>query len=372
MKIKNVPNKNFLGDIGKHAESLGLKCWVVGGCVRDWILKRETNDMDIVCENDCLPLALYCQKKYGGELVRFDKFGTIRVSLPTKKLDFARSRGEVYVKPAALPNVFPSDISNDLFRRDFSVNALAMSILPDSFGEVLDMHRSLEDIKVKKIRILHDKSFQDDPTRLFRACRFAARFNWKFDSETERLFEVAIRENYPALLSRERIKNELLAFLRERNPGRVFKLADRYNLTGYIYRPLKWNASAAKSANPFVRLGVLACKNENGLEFLKSLELDRKIFIQLKVALETLKNKMSPKQELTKSSEEVILLSNPKISKVSLKPLLLNGNDLKALGFEDQKEYSDILTKLAKAQWQKKFPNKTVAKHWLLKNLKSR
>jgi tRNA nucleotidyltransferase/poly(A) polymerase len=353
MQIKNISQKSFLKDLGRFAEKSGSFCRVVGGPVRDAILNRRTEDIDVISENDCLPLAKYCAKKYKGTLLRFDSFGTIRVTFPKeRKIDFARTRCEIYKKPAVLPKVFPAALEKDLFRRDFTVNAMAMSINPENFGELNDPFNGLKDIKNKTLKILHDKSFQDDPTRLYRVCRFAGRFGWKLDKKTEKLFKEAVRKKYPNLLSCERVRNELLAILKEKNPKRIFNVMREYDLLRFIFPNLKWSQSISKSEDVFIRLGILACKTKNGLEFLKSLNLERKVFLELKTAVEINKQKQSPINKISKDVKKIIFCCNPGLPKIALEPLRMTGNDLKKMGLKPGPKFSKILQKSAKLQWR--------------------
>lgn len=170
-------HKEVLLAIGAYAQKLGTKAWLVGGAVRDFYLKKETLDIDITFEGNVEPLANLCLRRWGGTKHKFTQFGTYRVELESGlKLDLVRARKETYPRPAALPVVEPSVIKDDLFRRDFTVNAWAVSIWPQDFAASFDPFSARQDIDAGLVRVLHDKSFLDDPTRLFRALRFAGRF----------------------------------------------------------------------------------------------------------------------------------------------------------------------------------------------------
>ncbi|MEK7744602.1 MAG: poly(A) polymerase, partial [Elusimicrobiota bacterium] len=156
------------------AKSRRLSVYAVGGCVRDWMLGRTVRDIDLSVEGEALPLAKAAARG-GGRWEAFDRFGTVRVFLPGGlRLDFARARAETYESPAALPRVRPASILEDLRRRDFSVNAMARP-LGEGLSMLLDPHGGRKDLRDRKLRVLHERSFVDDPTRLLRAVRLEQR-----------------------------------------------------------------------------------------------------------------------------------------------------------------------------------------------------
>ena len=173
----------------------------------------------------------FCPKKHGTKSTRFETFGTARANLKSGlKLDFVRCRKEVYPKPASLPQVKPSILHDDLFRRDFTANAAALSLLPSEFFKDYDLFNAKKAIKKGYIQILHSKSFIDDPTRIFRAIRFAARFNWKIEKTTLALLKKAVKENYLLLLSRARLNNELVKILEDKKQLAALKMLEKINI----------------------------------------------------------------------------------------------------------------------------------------------
>ena len=221
----------LLKELGKVAQKHNLKIWVVGGFARDFVLHKKTKDIDICAEGTISPLLTYCQKIKGAKIQKFSAFGTARVIFKDGfKLDFVCCRKEIYQNPAALPIVTKATIKEDLFRRDFTCNALALSLLPEEFFKIYDLYGALKDIKNKQISVLHSKSFEDDPTRIYRAFRFASRLNFKFSKETEKLLKTAISKKYISLLSPVRRTNEIIKFLEEKQPSKIFNLINRTNI----------------------------------------------------------------------------------------------------------------------------------------------
>src|SRR5829696_3233214 len=170
--------------------------WVAGGAVRDLLLGREPRDVDLVVEDDAVAVARRAAERLGGELVVHDRFGTATVLAPGAALNFATAREEAYARPGALPDVrLGAPIERDLARRDFTVNAIAVRV-PD--GEVAAVPHAMEDLDARVLRVLHDGSFADDPTRLLRLARYGARL--RFGAEPRLL----LREPQPeALLALE-------------------------------------------------------------------------------------------------------------------------------------------------------------------------
>ena len=176
-------------------------------------------------------------------LIQHDAFGTARLDLIFENnfalhLDLATARRELYARPAALPTVdpVPADLEEDLRRRDFTINALALSLDKG----LVDPFNSVEDLREGWLRILHPHSFEDDPTRMVRGVRFAARFGYQFEPQTERLLKAALAGGFLGLLSAERRRNELFAILREALPEKALALLEQYGLLRAIHSELAW------------------------------------------------------------------------------------------------------------------------------------
>lgn len=213
----------FLQMAGSVADDLGCGAYLVGGCVRD-MLRRERNlDLDLVIEGDGIAFARQLGDRIGAKVTVHERFGTAAVIKGDFKLDVATARTEYYESPAALPKVESSSIKKDLYRRDFTINTLAVRLNKKDFGLLIDFFGGQRDLKEKAIRVLHNLSFVEDPTRTFRAIRFAERFGFKLTKHTENLIKLAIRMNIFDKLAGSRLYDELELICSETNPTRAFR-----------------------------------------------------------------------------------------------------------------------------------------------------
>ncbi len=205
-----------LRDLGRIADARGVGAFVVGGVVRDAILERTCEDLDVVVEDDAIEFAEAAARELGGHVKRYDRFGTAILLLKHGvKVDVATSRSELYSRPGALPDVAPDPIEMDLRRRDFTLNAMAVRINRDGFGELLDPTAGREDLAAGVLRVIHKRSFEDDPTRVLRCIRFSARFSFTLDPLTEALLRSAVERDLVSTVSGERIMNEIRLILSE-------------------------------------------------------------------------------------------------------------------------------------------------------------
>ena len=180
---------------GEVAEDLGFNAYLVGGSVRDLLRGEENLDIDIVIEGDGISFARSLGEKLNAKVRAHEKFGTAQVFAHRVKLDVATARTEYYESPAALPKVETSSIKKDLYRRDFTINTLAVKLNPRDFGFLIDFFGGQRDLREKTIRVLHNLSFVEDPTRVFRAIRFSERFGFKIGKHTENLIKSTIEMN---------------------------------------------------------------------------------------------------------------------------------------------------------------------------------
>lgn len=186
----------LLRTIGEVAEQNGYSAFAVGGFVRDLLLRKHNLDLDIVVEGNGIKFAEKLAKKMQGQIRTHEKFNTAVVILPDGfKIDIATARLEYYEYPAAMPTVELSSIKLDLYRRDFTINAMAIHLGTETFGTLLDFFNCQNDIKDRRIRILHNLSFVEDPTRIFRAIRFEQRMGFEIGKHTERLIKSAVQMN---------------------------------------------------------------------------------------------------------------------------------------------------------------------------------
>jgi len=205
----------------------GGRIFLVGGPVRDLLLNRVCPDWDIAIDlgeyqtrarlEDKLRhlLRQFCQK-FNARFVFHPHFLTATLTLPEQQIDICHTREETYPRPALLPLVKPAPLERDLFRRDFTMNAIALELTARGTGALIDPCNGQQDIKLRLVRIIHPQSFIDDPTRIFRAIRFAVRLDYEIESGTLYLMRAAIKNGYPALLTPERILYEIRCILKER------------------------------------------------------------------------------------------------------------------------------------------------------------
>lgn len=233
---------DVLKSIGVVASDLGSKAYIVGGFVRDLFLYRPNEDLDIVIEGDGITFAKTFRKMVDARIHTYEKFGTAVIIFPDGfKIDVASARMEYYKFPAALPTVEMSSIKLDLYRRDFTINTLAIQLNPGKFGTVIDFFTAQNDIKAKSIRVLHNLSFVEDPTRVFRAIRFEQRFGFTIGKLTSGLIENAVKMDFFKRLSGRRVFSELRQLLQEESPIPALVRLDEYDLLKVIHRSIELN-----------------------------------------------------------------------------------------------------------------------------------
>jgi tRNA nucleotidyltransferase (CCA-adding enzyme) len=197
-----------------------VSVYLVGGAVRDLLLGRERTDLDIVVEGDAAALG----RKLGGEVRAHERFATATAMLDGLEVDLATARSETYPHPGALPEVRPAAIGEDLARRDFTVNAMAVPLMGGP--ELIDPHGGVRDLDQGLLRVLHERSFVDDPTRALRAARYAARYGFRLQEETEMLLRAADLET----VSRDRVEAELRKLAAEPRARKGFDLLREWGL----------------------------------------------------------------------------------------------------------------------------------------------
>lgn len=208
------PALGLLRRLGEAAAGAGAGLWLVGGPVRDAFLKRPIHDLDLASETPADELGPTLAAALGGSCGARSAFGTVKIRAGGKTMDLATTRAETYAHPGALPSVTRADLPADLARRDFTINAMAASLHPDAFAELLDVHDGEADLRAGAIRALHPESFVDDPTRCFRAARYAARLGFAVEPATRRW----LRKGLPYLrdVSDARARREIERLLAER------------------------------------------------------------------------------------------------------------------------------------------------------------
>jgi tRNA nucleotidyltransferase (CCA-adding enzyme) len=225
--------------VGRTAARCGFNSYLVGGIVRDILLNRPPADIDIMVDGDAVRLAGEMARQADGKLTIHKAFGTATFKLGNYRVDLSTCRSETYDRPGALPKVKPGDIRQDLFRRDFSINALAICINPGRFGLLIDYYGGSQDLKDKLIRISHAKSFQDDATRIMRAVRYEQRLDFKLEHNTLKL----LRRDLEMLdtISSDRLKREVMLWLGEAGPGKIVRRASQMGILPKLHPALKWN-----------------------------------------------------------------------------------------------------------------------------------
>ena len=235
-----------LTEVGRLADKFGVAAFVVGGLVRDLLLNRPTLDVDVTVEGDGMAFARFVADESGAGLKIFERFETAVVTFPDRsKLDLATARRESYERPAALPTVERGSIKEDLHRRDFTINALAIRLNSGSFGELIDFYGGQRDLHGKTIRVLHSRSFVEDPTRLFRAVRFECRFVFHQDRETLALLKDAAAKDLVHHLSGHRLRQEIVLLLSEQEPRRTVARLGELDLLRFIHPSLTWSTELA-------------------------------------------------------------------------------------------------------------------------------
>jgi len=245
-----------------------VSAYVVGGIVRDLLRGAGNLDVDLVIEGDGIAFARALAEETGGSVKGHKCFRTAIVAMQDGvKVDIASARKEFYPGPAALPTVKPGSIQEDLARRDFTINTLAINLNSRRFGELIDFYGGQRDLKDKAIRVLHSLSFVEDPTRVFRAIRFEQRFGFHLGKETLALIKGAVKMDLFHRLSGQRLLNELMLLFSGAEPRHALARMAELDLLRFIHRDLKWSP----------RLEGLLKAVEEGVQWHRLLYLDRKL-----------------------------------------------------------------------------------------------
>jgi len=237
----------LLRHLGRKACSMGMEAYLVGGIVRDLLLRRDNQDVDVVVEGDAIALAENSAAEWGAKVRIHKIFGTAKLFMKNGlKLDLATARTEYYSKPAALPSVEWSSLKQDLYRRDFSINTLALRLTPEKFGEVIDFFGGLRDLKDGAIRILHNLSFVEDPTRILRAVRFKNRFGFKLGKQTETLMRQAVKMGFLSQAKGRRLFLEFIQLLEDGNQEKTIEELDKLGVLSAFHPNIKFDESSKK------------------------------------------------------------------------------------------------------------------------------
>lgn len=398
--------------IGRLAEERGETAYAVGGFVRDLFLKRPGVDIDITVEGDGVVFAEKLAKLTGSEVETFTRFGTSIVVIPGfGKVDVATARTESYEAPGALPSVKKSGIMQDLYRRDFTINAMALSLSPGYFLKLLDPYGGLEDLRRGRVRALHAKSFIDDPTRVFRAVRFEQRFGERIEPKTQKWLLSAVKGHFIQKVSGERLRNELRLIFQEPRPERAVWRLDELGVLPHIHPALGVPSRSKKvlphiaAAAAFFRKNRIALDEEQMVWFQALLSkpgeknadavcarltlsrAEQKILSQSSKAYPALFQELSNKGLVfsrmyrllcpLRAEVQCFLLAaaDPPLrrkmeeyfTRVQKITPWVKGRDLKAIGIPPGFQYSFILLEALNGQLDGKFKNRGQALDWVKK-----
>ena len=217
---------------------MDMPLYLVGGAVRDMLLGRAPDDLDLVVEGDAPRLASEAAKEMGGEVLAHSRFGTATLKVNDLRFDLATARSETYPRPGVLPEVQASTLRQDLARRDFSINAMAIALSGEDVGRMVDPLGGEEDLWARLVRVLHDRSFIEDPTRVFRAIRYEQRLGFRLEENTLRLMQEALRRGCLATVTGDRLRHELELMLKEPEPMRALMRARELEVFWRLYPAL--------------------------------------------------------------------------------------------------------------------------------------
>jgi tRNA nucleotidyltransferase (CCA-adding enzyme) len=379
------PVMGLIQTAGRAAAKSGSAIYMVGGIVRDLLLGRQSKDIDIMVEGDALDIAQSMSGTLASKPIVHKRFGTATFKFNDYRIDLATCRSEIYDAPGALPKVKSGSIEQDLFRRDFTVNSMAVCINQKRFGELIDLYGGRQDLENKLIRVLHAKSFIDDATRIMRSVRYEQRLDFKLERKTARL----LRRDLDMLdtISGDRLRHEVILWLSEPQPGKILKRAAGLGILSKLHPALSWDphlAKAFRDANTmsvelppvqlYLALLVYNLNKKQLGEFLERLnieggELDdiARQTVSLKINQELLDcSPLQPSEIHQKLQSYTIaaILANKLCTpsrdvRINLKLYLdklrfvrtrLNGRELKAMGVPPDKKMGVILDRLLTAR----------------------
>ena len=240
---------NLMQTAGGIAAEQGDSLYLVGGVVRDLLLEKANLDLDLVVEGNAIELAKRLAGTKPARLTTHPRFNTAKLEWEKWSVDFATARSESYARSGALPTVEPSSIERDLFRRDFTINAMAVCLSPERYGELIDRYGGQDDLENRLVRILHEKSFIDDATRIWRGLRYEQRLGFQLEESTLRL----LKRDIPMLdtISGDRIRYELECIFQEEKPEKVLSRAEELGVLDRLHPDMKgdgWLADRFQAA----------------------------------------------------------------------------------------------------------------------------
>ncbi len=292
-----------LRQAGRLADESELDLYLVGGTVRDMLLGCARADIDLAVDGDGMGFASRLARRTEGRYTPHARFLTATVDLPEgNSLDVATARGETYERPGALPRVAPASMDVDLARRDFTINAMAVSLNARNFGNLVDPFNGRGDLRSRMVRILHDQSFIDDPTRLLRAIRFEQRLRFRLERETERRFREAVSGGVIGNLSGPRLLEQLRLICVEPDPWPVFNRLERLDTLKAIHPALASDDGLKTLVQEISRPGDLASSAYDGWWILYLVALFRP---RREETLHGIVDRLKPNRRLRKAIEDM-------------------------------------------------------------------
>ncbi len=232
--------QRILREVGRLGKTMGWDVFLVGGSVRDLLLRVPDVDLDIVVTGDGIAFARKFVSQHGGRVVCYRRFATALMVLPGGvKIDVVSARWERYKRPGALPSIESGALLQDLYRRDFTINSMAIQLSGGHYGKLVDPFGGRRDLARKTIRVMHNLSFVEDPTRMIRAVRFEGRYGFRMDRRTQHLLIHAARAGMLDKISGQRLREEILILLREKRPLPAIRQLDRLEVLTSLSPELK-------------------------------------------------------------------------------------------------------------------------------------
>jgi len=365
-----IEGKELISYLKEISQKVGVKSYIVGGVVRDFLLGVENWDIDVVVEGNGIDFAYELNEYIKGELVEYPAFKTATIKKSGISIDVISARREYYDYPAALPRIEFADIYEDMRRRDFTINTLAYDVLEE---KILDYFGGIEDLKKGIIRVLHEKSFIDDPTRIFRAIRYSVRYSFEIEANTEALMKDSIKNI--SLLSEDRIRNELFLILKEPKAKEMIEKVIEYGIDKVIFKDVPVNVD---KLDVFVedldlslfRLLILFYKiAEKDVEKVqKALKLNKEhlkalrelIFLREEIKYRRWIRKL--RETLESARNEVLkvfeVMEGDKAKKIIESKPYIKGKDIKNLGVSPGPLYGELLDEVFKAKLEGRLKSK--------------
>ena len=385
------------------AHEFKLPCYLVGGPVRDLLLGHPIDDLDLVFAGDAILVAEQFAARSGGTLVRHAAFGTGKVSFEQAEdlfhVDFITARRETYPYPTSLPVVVPSNLEDDLERRDFTINTLAIQL--GTPPQLIDRLAGIPDLEQRLVRVLHDQSFSDDPTRIVRGARFAARLHFVMEPHTAALARRAADAGLIERTTPVRILNEIWLAFREPRPETVFSILHDQGVLAHIFSGLEWRPEIAHA---FGQARQMVTKEEVRRLVLLGLSLWWLSEDERRKVLQHYSFSADERRRIAELDVLHTLITDPELERLPLSALdrafhglsyttllvarivasssvkqlidtyqqllrptatLLNGNDLRSLGITPGPRYRTLLEGLRAAQLDGMISNRDQAIRWV-------